>query len=122
MYSISLFFVKSMFFFSLFDIILIMKENTKDKIYTFFTVFVIAIILVVGIINWWPVLKRQSSLKERKAALEAEIEEVRKENLEKSESIKRFKTKKEQVEAVARQDHRVYPGEVVFVFPDKDKK
>ena len=45
-----------------------------------------------------------------------------KENIGKSESIKRFKTKKEQVEAVARQDHRVYPGEVVFVFPDKDKK
>jgi hypothetical protein len=39
-----------------------------------------------------------------------------------SEARNRFKSSSEQVEAVARQDHRVYPGEVVYKFPENGKK
>lgn len=111
-----------MFFISLFDIITPMKENTKDKIYTGFTVFVIMLILTIGVFNWWPVLKRHSNLKDKEADLVAKIEEVKNENNRVSEARNRFKTSSEQVEAVARQDHRVYPGEVVYKFSESGKK
>lgn len=99
-----------------------MKENTKDKIYTFSTVVVILIVLAVGFFNWLPVLRRYFGLKEREMAVVAEIEEVNRENNEYGERIRRFQSQSEQVESVARQDHRVYPGEVVYVFPDSDRK
>lgn len=115
-YSISLFFVKSMFFYLVFDIISPMKENTKDKIYTVFTVVVILLILAVGIFNWLPSLRRHSSLKEKKAALEAESIEIKRRTQETDEKAKRFDSDPEQVEAVARQDHRIRQGEIVFDF------
>lgn len=99
-----------------------MKENTKDKIYTVAIVVAILMILTVGIFNWLPVLKQYFGLKQKEAAVIAEINEVNRENDEYRELLRRFQSQSEQVEAVARQDHRVYPGEVVYVFPDSDRK
>ncbi len=99
-----------------------MKENTKDKIYTIFTVVVILLVLIIGVFNWLPVLRRHSNLKDKEADLTAKIEEVKSENDKVSEARNRFKSSSEQVEAVARQDHRVYPGEVVYKFPENGKK
>lgn len=99
-----------------------MKENTKDKIYTVFTIVVILIVLAVGIFNWLPVLRQYFGLKEKDAALTARIEAVNRENAEYNERIRRFKTQPEQVESVARQDNRVYPGEVVYLFPEGNGK
>ena len=111
-----------MFFIFFCDIIIAMKEQTKDKIYTVSTVVVIIAILLVGVFNWLPVLRHRLGLKNKEAAILAEIEEVNRENLEYSERIRRFQSQSEQVESVARQDHRVYPGEVVYVFPENEKK
>lgn len=99
-----------------------MKENTKDKIYTFSTVGVILVILAVGIFNWLPVLRQYFGLKEKEMSVIAEIEDVNRENNDYSERIRRFQSQSDQVESVARQDHRVYPGEVVYVFPENDKR
>jgi cell division protein FtsB len=108
-----------MFFYLVFDIITAMKENTKDKIYTVFTVVVILLILAVGIFNWLPSLRRLSSLKEKDAAVEAERAEVKKRIQETDEKAKRFDRDPEQVEAVARQDHRIRQDEIVFDFSAK---
>lgn|GEM_PF-4253998 len=121
-YSISLFFVKSMFFVSLFDIIEAMKENTREKIYTISTVVVILMILAVGIFNWLPVLRQYFGLKEKEMSVAAEIEDINRESNEYVERIRRFQSQSEQVESVARQDKRVYPGEVVYVFSEKNRK
>ena len=38
------------------------------------------------------------------------------------EKQRRFQTDREFVESIARQNHRVYPGELVFLFPEQDRR
>ncbi len=96
-----------------------MKERTKDNIISYGTLTIVILVVVVGVVNLVPVLRRSNALKQRDAALIEEIASVNAESAEYSDRARRFQSSSEQVESIARQDHRVYPGEVVFVFPEK---
>ena len=93
-----------------------MKEETKDAIFTFATALIVLSIVVAGAIRVWPRLGWYKSLKSQIATREAEIARVERETTALEEKVRRFDTDKAFVEAVARQNRRVYPGELVFVF------
>ena len=111
-----------MFFIKLFDIIRNMKESTKLKILNSIAIGVCLLIVVGGLAHLAPTLKRYYALKDKEASIDEEIARTKREITEYSDKTRRFNSNSEQVESIARQNHRIYPGEVVFVFEDKDNK
>ncbi len=97
-----------------------MKEETKDRICTLFTLAVIALIVAGGIAKTYPRYGQYRALKRQIAECEAKIAQTEKETNQLNENVRRFGTDREFVESVARQNRRVYPGELVFVFEDGD--
>ena len=95
-----------------------MQEGFKDKFLRFFTVVLVLAILVGGLAAAWPNYVRRNSLKAQDAALAASIEEKKREIARLQDFQRRFKTDRDFVESIARQNHRVYPGELVFLFED----
>ena len=80
------------------------------------TILIVLVVLVGGIASAWPAYLRGRSLKIRDAQLAAEIEEKKREIARLKEYQQRFRTDSEFVEAIARQNNRVFPGELVFIF------
>lgn len=99
-----------------------MREGTKDKFVKWFTLVLVAVIFVGGLLFAWPRYLRGKSLQRQEAELERRIEEKRAEIAKLVECQNRFKTDRDFVEAIARQNRRVFPGELVFVFDEGEKK
>ena len=93
-----------------------MSESLKETAIKYLTYFVLAIIIVVGIAMMYPDYRRSESLKRQNAELQAQIESRRKEIARLVENQRRFRTDADFVEKIARQNHRVFPGELVFIF------
>jgi len=93
-----------------------MSESLKDTAIKYLTYFVLALIIVVGIAMMYPDYRRSESLKRQNAELQAQIESRRKEIARLVENQRRFRTDADFVEKIARQNHRVFPGELVFIF------
>ena len=96
-----------------------MKDNLKDRLFRAFTFSLAIAILVGGTVMLWPNYMRSRSLRERDDRLDEEIEQKRREIAQLRENQRRFKTDKEFVEMIARQNRRVFPGELVFIFEEK---
>jgi len=96
-----------------------MREGTKDKFVKYFTLVLVVAIFVGGLLFAWPTYLRSKSLQRQDAALARRIEEKRVEIAKLVECQKRFKTDRDFVETIARQNRRVFPGELVFVFEDE---
>ena len=81
-------------------------------------------VVIGGAVTVWPKLSRVRELEKRRQEVLAEIDAKNREIAQLHENQRRFREDPDFVEAIARQNHRVFPGEVVFVFekPDKDKK
>ena len=95
-----------------------MTEGFKERVLRYTTVALVLSILVGGLAAAWPSYVRRNSLKAQDAELAARIEEKKREIARLQECQRRFKTDKDFVESIARQNHRVYPGELVFLFED----
>ena len=95
-----------------------MHKSLGEKIWTVAALAAIVSVLAAGLAFAWPDIMRASSLRERDAELAAKIEAKRREIMELAENQRRFKTDRDFVEAIARRNKRVYPGELVFVFED----
>lgn len=93
-----------------------MKTSLGEKLARIFTVLIVLVVLVGGLASAWPAYLRGRSLRIRDAQLAAEIEEKKREIAKLKEYQQRFKTDSEFVEAIARQNNRVFPGELVFIF------
>ena len=78
-----------------------------------------AVIFVGGLLLVWPNYQRGRALRAQNAELAAQIDRKRLEISDLIENQKRFKTDSDFLEQIARQNHRVYPGELVFIFEDK---
>jgi len=76
------------------------------------------VIIVGGLLSAWPAYVRGRSLKIHDARLTMQIEEKKREIAKLREYQARFRTDSEFVEMIARQNRRVFPGELVFVFED----
>lgn len=95
-----------------------MNEGFKERFARALTVLLIGIIVVGGIATVWPVYQRTKALKRQDAELTRKIEEKKREIDRLIEFQRRFKTDSDFVENIARQNHRVFPGELVFIFDD----
>lgn len=93
-----------------------MSESLKDTAIKYLTYFVLALIVVVGIAMMYPDYRRSESLKRQNAELQKQIESRKREIARLMENQRRFRTDADFVEMIARQNHRVFPGELVFIF------
>ena len=96
-----------------------MSENLRDKFVRYLTYVMLVLILVGGIVMIYPDYCRSESLKRENAELQEEINRRKRAIGRLVENQRRFKTDADFVEKIARQNHRVFPGELVFIF-DKD--
>ena len=95
-----------------------MNEGLKEKVAKIVTISLLAIIGALGALSVWPTYLRGQSLKRQDAELSRRIEEKKREIARLIDFQKRFNTDPDLVERIARQNGRVYPGELVFIFED----
>ena len=95
-----------------------MTDGLKEKVAKIVTISLLAIIGALGALSVWPTYLRGQSLKRQDADLTRRIEEKKREIARLIDFQKRFKTDPDLVERIARQNGRVYPGELVFIFED----
>jgi cell division protein FtsB len=95
-----------------------MNEGLKEKVAKIVTISLLVIIGSLGALSVWPTYLRGQSLKRQDAELTRRIEEKKREIARLIDFQKRFKTDPDLVERIARQNGRVYPGELVFIFED----
>ena len=75
-------------------------------------------IVVAGVVAAYPRYMRMKSLAREKGRCLQLVEEKKAEIAELREQQRRFNVDREFIEKLARRNHRVYPGELVFIFDD----
>jgi len=80
------------------------------------TMAIVAVVVIGGSVLIYPNYDRGRRLKRKEADLQAQIESKRREIAKLVEYKNRFRSDPDFVEAIARQNHRVFPGELVFIF------
>ena len=93
-----------------------MNETLKEKILRILTWCVLLLIVVGGLVMMYPDYRRAQSLKRQNAELQETIERKKREYAGLLEKQRRFKMDPDFVEMIARQNRRVFPGELVFIF------
>ena len=96
-----------------------MSGDFKEKFMQWFTVAMVAVIVVGGLVLVYPTYRRGQALKAQDSELQAKIDGKKREIAQLVENQRRFRTDADFVESIARQNRRVFPGELVFVFDDK---
>lgn len=96
-----------------------MNESLKDKIARYLTYAALLLIIVGGAVMMYPNYRRSEALKQQNAELQERIDEKKREIAQLLDYQRRFRTDADFVETIARQNHRVFPGELVFIF-EKD--
>ena len=71
-----------------------------------------------GLFMAYPSFRRGQALKRQDAELQDRIDAKKREIAALIENQRRFKTDADFVETIARQNRRVFPGELVFIFED----
>jgi cell division protein FtsB len=99
----------------IFDIITDVQD-IKDRFMRWFTVFLIAVIVIGGTVMVYPSYIRGRALKLQEAELNEQILAKKREISSLMDYQRRFRSDPDFVEKIARQNHRVFPGELVFVF------
>jgi cell division protein FtsB len=97
-----------------------MTDSWKEKFVKWFTLALVAAVLVGGLLVAWPTYRRCLDLRRADADLSDRIEAKRAEIAKLLDNQRRFKTDPDFVEHIARQNHRLFPGELVFLF-NEDK-
>ena len=97
-----------------------MTDSWKDKFVKYFALTLVAVVFVGGLLVAWPTYRRGQALRRNDAELSRRIEMKRDEIAKLLDNQRRFKTDPDFVEHIARQNHRVFPGELVFMF-NEDK-
>ena len=93
-----------------------MKSDLKENVLQWLTIFVLLLIVGGGLVLAYPNYRRMESLKRENAELEEKIDRKKQEIATLIENQRRFRTDSDFVELIARQNHRVFPGELVFTF------
>ncbi len=95
-----------------------MLEKLREHMLTFITIFVFVLSVLIGGISLYPSLVRRNALLAQDAELQRVIDEKKREIDQLLENQRRFRTDPDFVEAIARRNRRVFPGELVFIFED----
>ena len=93
-----------------------MSESLREKVLRILTGCVLAMIVIGGLVLMYPNYRRSESLKRQNAELQEKIESKKREINKLIENQRRFKTDPDFVEMIARQNRRVFPGELIFIF------
>ncbi|MGN0832087.1 MAG: septum formation initiator family protein [Kiritimatiellia bacterium] len=93
-----------------------MNEVLKEKVLSGLTACVLFLIVIGGLVMIYPNYRRSESLKRENAALQETIDRKKREIATLLENQRRFRTDPDFVEMIARQNRRVFPGELVFTF------
>lgn len=93
-----------------------MNEGFKDKVLKAFTYIALVVVVVGGLMMMYPDYRRSQSLKQKNQELQESIERKKREIATLIDNQRRFRTDADFVETIARQNHRVFPGELVFIF------
>ncbi|MBO7721818.1 MAG: septum formation initiator family protein [Kiritimatiellae bacterium] len=93
-----------------------MKEDLKEKAFSFLTGCAVLIVVVGGLVMTYPNYRRAQSLKRQNAELQEMIDRKKAEIAKLLDNQRRFRTDADFVELIARQNRRVFPGELVFTF------
>ena len=91
-------------------------NELKEKILKTLTGCILLLIVVGGLVMMYPDYRRAESLKRKNAELQQTIDRKKAEIDELKENQRRFRTDPDFVELIARQNRRVFPGELVFTF------
>jgi cell division protein FtsB len=90
----------------------------KDMIFRYGSIAMALAILGTGVFFLVPTYRRSQDLKAQEAKCAESIERVNREISALREKQRRFHGDNEFIESIARQNNRVYPGELVFIFED----
>ena len=93
-----------------------MNDTLKEKVLRALTGCVLLLIVIGGLVMMYPNYRRAESLKRQNAELQETIDRKKHEIDALLENQRRFKTDADFVEMIARQNRRVFPGELVFTF------
>ena len=96
-----------------------MREGISEIVAKYLTWLVLLAIVVVGAVSLYPKYRRSEILKRQNAELLEQIDRKKAEIAQLVENQRRFRTDADFVEAIARQNHRVFPGEYVFILDKK---
>jgi len=95
-----------------------MSEERKDVWVKWCARVLVLFIVGVGSFMAYPSYKRCQALKLQDADLQRRIDKKHQEIAELRENQRRFNCDADFVESIARQNRRVFPGELVFIFED----
>jgi len=95
-----------------------MAEGMKEKFLKWFTWSLLSLILGGGLFMAYPRFCRGQALKRQDSELQDRIEAKKHDIAVLVENQRRFRSDADFVETIARQNRRVFPGELVFVFED----
>ena len=95
-----------------------MRDGTKERIFHYFTLVILAVIVIGGLSVAYPQWRQREPLTRQDAELRRQIEAKNREISQLKKNQRRFQTDPDFVEAIARKNRRVFPGELVFIFED----
>ena len=94
------------------------KDVLLDRIFQLLFFVLFCSIVVTGVMISLPKYRQATGLREEHARILKQIEEKKAEIAAIHDKQRRFNTDREFIETLARQNRRVYPGELVFIFDD----
>ena len=89
-----------------------------DKISQTFFYVAFAVVIVMGVVMSYPMYRQAQGLCNERDQIRRRIEEKGREIAAIRDRQRRFTADREFVESLARENRRVYPNELVFVFED----
>lgn len=95
-----------------------MAEGMKEKLLQGLTLTLLLIVIGCGLVMVYPSFRRCQALKLQDRELQMRIDEKKREISTLVDNQRRFRVDADFVESIARQNRRVFPGELVFVFED----
>lgn len=95
------------------------KLNWQDKTFRIVAIVISVLVIVIGSIRLMFAFSRRSSLLRQEAELVEKIEAKKQDIAKIVDCQRRFKSDSDFVERIARQNRRVFPGELVFIFENK---
>ena len=95
-----------------------MKNNLIDKLFQGLFVAAFVAIVAIGLMITLPKYRQAKGLDKTCADLQYRIDLQKKEIAAVKDKQIRFKTDREFVEGLARENRRAFPGEIVFTFDD----
>ena len=95
-----------------------MNVVVKDKVLNLGTLLLAMGIIATGVSFLLPLYAKERALKAKSDEFTRLIEEKRREIRDLHEKQNRFRNDPDFIETIARQNNRVYPGELVFIFED----